>query len=114
MFLAFLFFKRRRNKTGFYDVHQRQKSRRIRSTDLESATSSVHSSFRDITEECQRERVLQGVADLGCDGEMQGTSSLLPRPRVSGRNALSNEEEVAAAPIEIYVPDPEHQLIDHR
>ena len=74
MYLTILYFKYKMRKTGSYDVHRRHSiPKRERIISLEdSGTSSVSSSFRDITQEYgHRTRVLEGVAELGCSGEMR-------------------------------------------
>lgn len=80
LYLLFLYFKHKHNKTGSYNVHERHVSRsKLRPPEphtAESGTSSVHSSFRDITAQYHRERVLGGVAELGCAGELRRPSDL--------------------------------------
>lgn len=77
MYFVFHYFKYKHNKTGSYDVQGRHKPRpRVSSTATELATASVHSSFRDITEQYNRERVLEGIAELGCTGELRRNQSL--------------------------------------
>ena len=80
LYLMFLYFKHKHNKTGSYNVQERHvaqpKLRPPQQNTAESGTSSVHSSFRDITAQYHRERVLGGVAELGCTGELRRPSDL--------------------------------------
>lgn len=81
LYLVFLYFKYKRGKTGSYDVYERHNSPRSQlhaqrsrlQSMAECGTSSAHSSFRDITEQCNRTRLLSG-ATTASGGSMRAGS----------------------------------------
>lgn len=96
MYLVFLFFKYKYNKTGTYNVHKRHSEQqqqqgsglmRIReSSSLESGTSSAHSSFRDISQLYNHDR----VRDCLVQAELGSATNINVG---SGNNALAQAED---------------------
>ncbi len=98
MYLVFLFFKYKQRKTGSYNVYVKQHSPRSRLQSVaECGTSSAHSSFRDITEQCQRGRLLSGVAVLSSAGSGEDAGSSLINNRADDCRWSRNSEASMAA-----------------
>ena len=94
MYTTFLFFKCKQRRKGSYNVHAAQSRNPRLNSNLECGTSSVHSSFRDITVHYQQERALSDdIAELeraGSLGERAGTHEPEPTPNDMGSEVTSS------------------------
>ena len=105
MYVAFLFFKCKQRRKGSYNVHARHQSKQQSpDSNAELGTSSVHSSFRDITVQYQRERMLVGM--LGNTGDLdQGEEPCEPEPGLRWSRSEGGESSSSCGLILETVPE---------